>query len=78
CIIVSDSYEIMSNQEKGYGRADIYLKSKKGQRDIVIEMKYAENDKEDCLLASADKAMTQILDKHYGDDAIKIGIGNHQ
>ena len=41
-------------------------------------MKYAENDKEDCLLASADKAMTQILDKHYGDDAIKIGIGNHQ
>ena len=45
CIIVSDSYEIMSNQEKGYGRADIYLKSKKGQRDIVIEMKYAEMTK---------------------------------
>ncbi|RGC47721.1 PD-(D/E)XK nuclease domain-containing protein, partial [Absiella sp. AM29-15] len=66
------------NQEKGYGRADIYLKSKKGQRDIVIEMKYAENDKEDYLLAAADKAMAQIIDKRYSDDAIKIGVGNHQ
>ena len=78
CIIVSDSYEIMSNQEKGYGRADIYLKSKKGQRDIVIEMKYAENDTEESLLASAEKAMAQIINKRYSDDAIKIGVGNHQ
>ena len=77
-ILVSDSYEIMSNKEKGYGRPDIYLKSKKGQKDIVIEMKCAESDTEESLLAAADKAMAQILDKNYGKDAIKIGIGNHQ
>ena len=77
CIIVSDCYEIQSNKEKGYGRADLYLKSKKGQKDIVIEMKYAESDKVESLLAAANKAMTQILDKRYGDNAIKIGIGNH-
>ena len=77
-ILVSDSYEIMSNKEKGYGRADLYLKSKKGQKDIIIEMKYAEDDTEESLLAAADKAMMQILDKRYGDDAIKIGIGNYQ
>ena len=77
CIIVSDSYEIMSNKEKGYGRTDLYLKSKKGQKDIVIEMKYAEDDTKECLLAAANKAITQILDKRYGDGAIKIGIGNH-
>ncbi len=41
-------------------------------------MKYAENDKEDYLLAAADKAMAQIIDKRYSDDAIKIGVGNHQ
>ena len=78
CIIVSNRYEIISNREKGYGRPDIYLKSKKGQKDIVIEMKYAESDTEESLLAAADKAMVQILDKNYGNDAIKIGIGNHQ
>ena len=78
CIIVSDCYEIQSNKEKGYGRADLYLKSKKGQKDIVIEIKYAEDDTNECLLIAANKAMTQILDKRYGDDAIKIGIGNHQ
>ena len=78
CIIISNRYEIISNREKGYGRADIYLKSKKGQKDIVIEMKYAESDTEECLLEAADKAMAQILDKSYGKDAMKIGIGNHQ
>ena len=77
-ILVSDSYEIISNKEKGYGRADLYLKSKKGQKDIVMEMKYAESDTEESLLKAADKAMMQILDKRYGDDVIKIGIGNHQ
>lgn len=77
CILVSNRYEILSNKENGYGRADIYLKSKKGQKDIVIEMKYAQSDTEENLLEAANKAMMQILDKRYGDGAIKIGIGNH-
>lgn len=76
---MSKEYVLLSNKETGYGRADIYLKSKKGQKDIVIELKHRKQIKgNQDLKKLAFRAIQQIEEHHYakGKRAIAIGIAH--
>ncbi len=61
-------YDIKSNYESGDGRADIRMVSKEPNKraHIVIEFKRTED-----LVAGAEEALQQIIEKRYADDLIE-------
>jgi len=73
-----DDYEIISNQEAGYGRVDIILlhKKDKNRLAIVMELKtideFEEETKEKALLS----AVNQIKEKEYISLVKKRGYHN--
>lgn len=64
CSYLYRDYIIESNRETGEGRADIYLKSKTGGQDIIMEFKHAENKQVD-LKELAQIALDQIKERGY-------------
>lgn len=74
-------YEVHNNEEQGKGRYDIYLKSKKGKQDILMELKYTKDEPMN-LKTLADKGLQQIKDGQYvvSDHTQMAGLafrGNH-
>ena len=73
---LNDYYEMKSNQEIGYGRADIILKSRnKKWAGYVFELKRAKTKD---IQKEAEKALKQIEEKKYDTllikEIIKIGL----
>ena len=77
--IMSDDYQITSNRESGAGRFDIQLKplSKKFPT-MIMEFKAEKNANEEQLIASADKAIQQVLDKNYCAELHAKGVTDIQ
>lgn len=72
---LSDSYEIKSNRESGYGRYDIMLiPRKKNKRGIIIEFKKVSKARKETLETAADNALQQIKDKKYVQELRDRGI----
>lgn len=77
-----EEYEIHSNQETGTGRRDIFLKSRKQNQDIILELKYLKSeiyqkDNINSLRKEAEKTLRQIIEKEYASGALKIGPAYH-
>ena len=79
-ILLSDSYEVKSNRESGYGRYDIMLIPKdKSNNGIIIEFKKAganalESVVEDALLQINEKQYSQELNRQSIQNIIAYGI----
>jgi hypothetical protein len=57
-----ENWLVMSNEESGEGYSDILVEVPESRTGVVIEMKYAENDK---LEAACAEALDQIDEKQY-------------
>ncbi len=73
-VVLSDTYEVNSNKESGYGHYDILLIPKnKKKRGIVIEFKrVSTSDK--TLEVAANRALDQIVHKEYAQVLKDRGI----
>ena len=73
-VVLSDTYEVHSNRESGYGRYDILLVPKnKKKRGLVIEFKkVTTSDK--TLEVAANRALGQIIHKDYAQVLKDQGI----
>ena len=60
-------YEIISNQEAGYGRVDIILlhKTDKNRLAIIIELKTIDEFEEETKEKALESAVKQIQEKEY-------------
>jgi len=75
---LSNSYEIISNAEAGYGRVDIILlhKKDKNRPAIVMELKEIDEFEEETKEEALQKAVKQIEEKNYIALAQKRGYNN--
>ncbi|SFV75089.1 Conserved protein, with a weak D-galactarate dehydratase/altronate hydrolase domain [hydrothermal vent metagenome] len=75
---LSNSYEIISNTEAGYGRVDIVLlhKKEKTKPAIVMELKKINKFQEETKEEALQKAVKQIQEKAYISLAKKRGYNN--
>jgi len=65
-VMVSDTYEVSSNSESGFGRYDIMLAPKNPHKPgIILEFKKVRSSTEGALELAAQKALAQIIDKQY-------------
>lgn len=72
-VSLSDSYDVVSNRESGFGRYDIMLVPKNPkQRGVIIEFKRV--IRKDSLEQSAENALQQIQEKQYAQELQKRGI----
>ena len=72
-----DIYEIKSNRESGYGRYDVMLVPKSGDRKynaIILEFKVFDSYDESTLEDTAQSALRQIEEKNYDAELIARGI----
>ncbi|MDM8516685.1 AAA family ATPase [Desulfobacterales bacterium HSG16] len=70
-------YDIRSNRESGYGRYDIMLKPKDGNKNrigIVIEFKLVESADSDAYKQVLKDALKQIKDRKYATELRAVGI----
>ncbi len=79
---LQEEYEITSNREAGFGRADIILKPKdENKKGLIIEFKKFKKNKDKNLFECAVTALNQINEKKYDsnfknkENIIKLGIG---
>ncbi len=74
-VMLSDTYDVISNRESGLGRYDILIVPKqKNKPAVVIEFKKVWNDRPGALEKAAQKALDQIIDKKYAQDLYDQGI----
>jgi len=75
---LSNSYEIISNAEAGYGRVDIILLHKKDKKRpaIVMELKEIDEFEQETKERALEKAVKQIEEKEYIALAQKRGYKN--
>ncbi len=81
---ISDTHEIKSNRESGYGRYDIMIIPRdppaggthKGQTGYVIEFKAVDTDENETVPAAVEAALKQIEEKKYETELIERGIRN--
>jgi hypothetical protein len=74
-ISLSDTHEVLSNRESGYGRYDVMIIPKDVSRlGIVIEFKKLDPDDEETLEETAEIALKQIADKKYTTTLTSRGI----
>ncbi|WP_297417488.1 AAA family ATPase [Clostridium sp.] len=74
-ISLSDTHEVLSNRESGYGRYDVMIIPKDILKlGIVIEFKKLDPDDEETLEETADEALKQISDKKYTTELESRGI----
>ncbi len=72
-VTLSDTYEVLSNRESGYGRYDIMLIPKNlQQRGIIIEFKKADEREE--LEEAAQRALQQIHTQAYAAQMRNRGV----
>ena len=72
-----DIYEVKSNRESGYGRYDVMLVPKSGDRKynaIILEFKVFDSYDESTLEDTAQSALRQIEEKNYDAELIARGI----
>jgi hypothetical protein len=73
-VSLADRYEVKSNPESGYGRANVMLIPKdKTQLGLVLEFKTL-RDKNVDLTEGANQALQQILERRYADTLRAQGI----
>lgn len=70
---MSSRYYIHSNRESGDGRFDLVLEPKNSNLPGII-MEFKAVNKEESLSKSAEKALSQINEKHYDTELINRGI----
>ncbi|MDE6851623.1 MAG: ATP-binding protein [Lachnospiraceae bacterium] len=74
-----DRYEIISNQESGFGRYDIMLKPLNETDDgIILEFKVWNPRKEDTLEETVQSALMQIEQKQYEQALLNQGISKER
>jgi hypothetical protein len=79
---ISNTHEIKSNRESGYGRYDIMIIPRnplaggtvKGQTGYVMEFKAVEPDGSETVETAAEDALKQIEEKKYETELIDRGI----
>jgi hypothetical protein len=76
---MSDTHEIKSNRESGYGRYDIMIiplagGSDKGQTGYVIEFKTVDNEDNETVETALEAALAQIEKKKYETELVERGI----
>ncbi len=62
-------YQVESNRESGFGRADILVKDRKNRRAIVIEIKHSRTERQ--MQADCEAALRQIEDMQYAGGLMK-------
>jgi hypothetical protein len=77
-LINLDDYEVISNQEAGYGRVDIIVlhKTDKSKLAIVMELKSIDEFEEETKDTALDSAVAQIADREYVAGICKRGYEN--
>jgi hypothetical protein len=81
---ISDTHEIKSNRESGYGRYDIMIIPRdplaggtyKGQTGYVIEFKTVDKEENETVETAGEAALAQIEEKKYVTELIERGIKN--
>jgi hypothetical protein len=74
CVNLEEEYEVVSNQEAGYGRADVMIIPRDRDK-IGIIMEFKKIDKEDKKLENAVKnALKQIKDQRYEERIKECGV----
>jgi hypothetical protein len=83
-IWISNTHEIKSNRESGYGRYDIMIiprdpragRTDKGQPGYVIEFKTVDTEDNETVDTAVEAALAQIEEKKYETELIERGIEN--
>jgi hypothetical protein len=75
-VSLSNSYQVQSNKESGYGRYDVMLiPHDKTQLGLVLEFKTVREPNAD-LTHAAQQALQQIIDRRYTDQLRTLGLKN--
>jgi hypothetical protein len=78
-IWISDTHEIKSNRESGYGRYDIMIIPGDIKRiGYVIEFKSVDEEENETVPAAVEAALQQIENKKYETELIERGIKNYK
>lgn len=73
--LMDNQYSIKSNRESGDGRYDVSLSPKdKKHAGIIMEIKWEKDLDQAELYKLADKALSQIDDKHYDSEMLQDGV----
>jgi hypothetical protein len=76
-VALSDTYEVKSNRESGYGRYDIMMIPKdKENLGIVIEFKKVRKRRKETLEKAVENALKQIVEKNYKQELLDLGVKN--
>jgi len=74
---ISNTHEIKSNRESGYGRYDIMIFPRDStQIGYVIEFKTVDRDDDETVKSAEQAALAQIEEKQYETELIERGIQN--
>lgn len=69
---LENEYDVQSNRESGYGRADMLIRPKKpGKPGVVVEFKVL--DEGDNIGAALKDAAEQVRERHYAAELIASG-----
>lgn len=69
---LESEYDVRSNRESGYGRADMLMRPKKpGKPGVVMELKVRDEDED--IETVLKQAATQVRDRHYAADLVAAG-----
>ena len=72
---LSDSYEVKSNRESGFGRYDVMIIPRdKSSVAMVLEFKVHESDEEKTLEETVASSLAQIEEKKYDAELINAGV----
>ncbi|MGD2087811.1 MAG: AAA family ATPase [Candidatus Aminicenantes bacterium] len=84
-IWISNTHEIKSNRESGYGRYDIIIIPRppaggiySGQTGYVIEFKTVDEEENETVDTAVEAALAQIEEKKYETELIDRGIKNYK
>jgi len=76
-IWITDTHEIKSNRESGYGRYDIMIIPKDSrQTGYVIEFKTVDKEDNETVDTAVQTALAQIEEKKYETELLERGIEN--
>lgn len=74
-VSLSESYEVKSNKESGFGRYDVMVMPKEvSKQGIIIEFKKIDELSKESIEEAAQKALKQIEDKKYIQELLDRGI----
>ena len=76
---ITDTHEIKSNRESGYGRYDIMILPKDmKQVGYVMEFKTVDKEDNETVESAVESALAQIEEKKYETELIERGIKNYK